>query len=144
MIMNKCYIDEKKIDTLVSSYQDAEQVVSEGSDEHLDIILDLQSALKKLSKLTADVNNDLEEKFNSIDQTSARKIVIKLTILLTAARQLSSYLKRALSSSTYDGIKTSIQELYVETKQTDEFVKDIIKYKIEDTTELKELLNGIK
>jgi hypothetical protein len=144
MVINECHIDDEKLDTLASSYREAEDVFSEESDEHLDVILDLQQALRTLTRQTADVNNELEAKFNSFDQISAKKTLGKLTVVLSAGSQLNAYLKRALPVSTYSGIESCVRDLYVETKQLAEFAEDIIRYKLQDITELRELINEIK
>lgn len=144
MITNQCHIDEGKIDNLASSYREAEEVFSDGSDEHLDLILTIQGYLKDLTCQTAAVNNEIEAKFNALDEASAKATVGKLSIVLSAGNQLNAYLKRALSSATYSGISTCLQDLYVETKQLAEFAEDIIRYKIQEATELKHLLNEIQ
>ncbi len=141
--MGSLVLDERKIDRLVSSYQDAEQLIYEGSDQHLDMILNLQDKLKKLIKLNVEVNEELEKSFNSFDGEQAKKIVIKLTFGLRIAKQLITAL-RSLPSSISEGIKSLRKELHLETKQLDEFVQDLIKYKINNPQELKDLLNGIK
>jgi hypothetical protein len=141
--MSNLVLDEKKIDTLVSSYQDTEKLIYAGSDEHLDLILDLQNSIKKLVKLSIDVNEELEKSFNDLTEEQAKTVVIKLTSGLRNAKQLITVL-RNLHPSLSDGIKSCRKELYLETKQIDEFVQDLIKYKINNPQELKDLLNEIK
>lgn len=141
--MSNLVLDETKIDNLVSSYQDTEQFIVEGSDEHLDIILGLQKNIKELIKLTVDVNDELEAKFNILDEDNAKSVVIKLSSGLRSAKQIITILRR-LHPSISEGIKSLRKELYVETKQLEEYVEDLIKYKINDPKELKEILNGIK
>jgi hypothetical protein len=141
--MSSAVLDERKIDSLVSSYQDTERLIYAGSDEHLDIILTLQQSVKHLIKLSVAVNEELEATFNSMSQDQAKSIVIKLTGGLNTAKQLIAVLRNC-HPSIADGIKSCRKELYLETKQIDEFVQDIIRYKIENPQELKDIMNEIK
>lgn len=137
--MNNLLLDEKKIDKLVSSYQDTEQLIHEGSDEHLDIILEIQNSLKTLIKLSVDVNEELEKAFNYLNSEKAKDVVIKLSVGLRNAKQLIVALRNT-HPSIFKGIKSSCQDLSLETKQIDEFVQDLIKYKITDPVELKKVV----
>lgn len=141
--MNNLVLDERKIDNLVSSYRDTEQLIYEGSDEHLDIILELQNSIYKLIKLSGEVNEELEKSFNTLSEEQAKIVVIKLSSGLRSAKQVITLL-RNIHPSISDGIKSCRKELYLETKQIDEFVQDLIKYKINNPQDLKDLLNGIK
>ncbi len=139
--MNSAVLSEKKIDTLLSSYEDTERMMI-GSDEHLDTILRIQESVRYMTKLTIDVNNAIEEGFNELDTDHARKIVIKLTSSIGSAHHFLSSLKSM--PHIYEGIKTAYRELYVETKDLGEFIQDLIKYKINDPSDLRELLQAIK
>ncbi len=140
--MSNIVLDENKIDTLLSSYHDTEELLIESSDEHLDIILILQKSIKELTQLTIDVNNELEKKFNSMDAETAKNVVIKLTVGLRLARHFHRFLK-TFPPHISESIKACRKDLYVETKQVDEFLQDLINYKVNKPTEIMELLNGI-
>lgn len=133
---------DQKIDNLLASYRAAEQSVQEGSDEHLDLILELQSSIKKLIKVSVDVNEQIESSFNSLTEAESRNIVIKLTQALGYARQFGHFLN-GLHPTLAVGIESLRNELYLETKQIHEFVQDLIKYKINQPNELRELLQDI-
>ncbi len=141
--MSTVFANDQKIDSLLASYQAAEHIVHEGSDEHLDLILELQDSIKKLLQLSIDVNEVLESSFNALTEEEARDIVIKLTQGLGSARQFANFLRR-LHPSIGVGIESLRKELYLETKQIHEFVQDIIKYKINQPDELRELLQDIQ
>ncbi len=140
--MSTLFANDQKIDNLIASYQATEQMIQEGSDEHLDLILELQNNIKKLLQVSPDVNDVLESTFNSITESEARNIVIKLTQGLGFARQFEAFLKR-LHPSIGTGIESLRKDLYVETKQLHEFVQDLIKYKINQHDDIRELFQGI-
>lgn len=141
--MSHLVINENKIDTLVSSYRDTEQLVFAGSDKQLDLILNMQNSINKLVQLSKDVNEELETTFNSLDEEQAKTVVIKLSSALSTAKQLITLLK-GLPHALSEGTKSCRKDLYLETKQIDEFLQDIIKYKINSPKELTDLLNEIK
>jgi phosphoribosylaminoimidazole-succinocarboxamide synthase len=142
--MNMTAIKETstKIDKLVSSCQEAEKIIIIGSDEHLDIILDTQSALKKIIKLSVIVNEALESSFNQLSVDEAKRIVIKLNEGLSASKQLINALINSHSSIS-NGVKTLIDDLQIENDGIDEFIQDLINYKINSPKELVELLKSI-
>jgi S-adenosylmethionine synthetase len=141
--MSHLVVDENKIDSLVSSYHDTEQLVFAGSDEQLDLILNMQNSINKLVKLSRDVSEELETAFNSLSEEQAKNVVIKLSSALSTAKQLITLLKN-LPHALLEGTKSCRKDLYLETKQIDEFVQDIIKYKINSPKELTDLLKEIK
>lgn len=141
--MSVVVLDESKIDSLVSSYEKTEKLIFAGSDEHLDIILDIQSAIKELTDLSIEVSNDLEKSFNDLTQDQAKNIVLKLSFGLRNARLLIANLKK-FHPLIFNGIKTCLKDLVLETNQIDEFVHDLMKYKINQPEEIKSLLNDIK
>lgn len=140
--MRAAILDERKIDKLVMSYKDAEQIISEGSDQHLDIILRIQKSVKKVIELSIVVNEELESTFNTMNEENAKTTVLKLSLGLRMAKQLITVLR--MHPLISEALKSSRKELYLETKQIDEFVQDIIKYKLNDTQDLKDLLIAIK
>lgn len=140
--MRAAILDERKIDKLVMSYKDAEQIISEGSDQHLDIILRIQKSVKKVIELSIVVNEELESTFNTMNEENAKTTVLKLSLGLRMAKQLITILR--MHPLISEALKSSRKELYLETKQIDEFVQDIIKYKLNDTQDLKDLLIAIK
>lgn len=141
--MSSLVLDEKKIDDLVSSYQYTENLVIAGSDEHLDQILNLQKALKSLIDLSVAVSSELESAFNSLNAEQSKNVVVKLSAGLGNAWKLIKSLK-TLPKLYRQGIKSRFDELILETEQIEEFVQDLIKYKITDPEELKVLLASIK
>lgn len=136
--MSNITLDGNKIEDLVSAYENSEELIA-GSGQHLDFILELQRDIKKLTKLTINVNDYLENEFNSLDEAKANAIVIRLIVGVRNAQRFYRSLKK-MHPSLYEGIKSCTKDLYIETKQVDEFIQDIIKYKIQDTSELRTLL----
>ena len=140
-IMDTITLNETKIDSLVSSYKEAEKIII-GSDEHLDIILHLQKTLDEIIKLSIDVNNGLDDVFNNLDKESAKNTVIKLSTGLQLSRHLIVSFKRT-HPSILEGIKSRIKALHIENKQIDEFIQDIIRYRINEPVELYDLLKSL-
>jgi len=137
-------IDESKIDDLVSTYGDTEaQLMAVGSDEHLDMLIDIQRNVQKLTALTIAVNDEIESHFNLIDEANARNLVIKLTAGLRLARQVITILSNSPAFIS-EGLSSCKKDLYLETKQLDEFVSDLIRFKINSPGPLNDLLNAIK
>jgi hypothetical protein len=135
--------NDQKIDNLLASYQATEQIIHEGSDQHLDIILELQGSIKKLIQLSFDVNEVIESSFNSLTEDEARIIVVKLTQGLGFASQFSNFLRR-LHPTIGIGIESLRRELNLETQQMHEFVQDLIKYKINQPDAIRELLTDLQ
>lgn len=141
--MSNAVLQANKVDNFVSSFEVAEKnFLQVGSDDHLDVLLHLQKVIKELTKLSFDLNEELEKTFNNLDAEASKNIVIRICQGLRIAKQFIVFLKS--HPALYAGVKTAFKELHEETKQIDEFVQDIIKYKLSDQTELVELLNGIK
>lgn len=142
-MMGNLLLSGSKIDELVSTYETTEQLLAEGTDQHLDLILVIQQAIVALTKLTIEVNDGLEAAFNTIDEQEARNAVIKLSVSLRLAKQLISLLKKT-SAIIQSGIKNHLKDLIIETKQIDEFVQDLLRYKINKPHELTTLLAQIQ
>jgi hypothetical protein len=141
--MNNPIEGENKIDKLVSFYQDTKQLIYEVSDKQQNIISDLQNSIIKLTGLSFDVNEDLEKSFSYLSEDQAKNIIVKLSAGLKSARQLLALLSDIPPTIT-DRIKLFIKEFYLETKQINEFLQDLIKYKIHNPQEFKDLLNEVK
>lgn len=140
--MSNLVLDESKIDNLNASYEATEKTIIEGSDEHLDFLIDLQKDIKMLIAKTIEVNEMLEVSFNNMSEEEAKNMALKLTIGLNLARQFYRFLK-STPPIIYNGIKSCTTQLYLETKQVDEFLQDILRYKLRKTDELKDLFNEI-
>jgi len=141
--MSNAVLPTNKVDNFVSSFEVAEKnLIQIGSDDHLDVLLNLQNVIKDLTRLSIGVNEELDARFNHLDTDTSKNLVIKICQGLRIAKQFIVIMKS--HPAIYVGVKTSLKELHEETKQIDEFVQDIIKYKLSDQTELTELLKEIK
>jgi hypothetical protein len=138
--MSSTTLVESKLDNLVSSYQDTEKILIEGSDEHLDLILNIQRSLKRMTTITLEVNNFLEAKFNSFTNEEAKICVVKLTGAINTSRQLMAFIRR--SPSIFLGVSSCLKDLSIEIKDMNEFIQDLIKYKLNQPIELIELLKA--
>ena len=125
----------------MDSYQEAERFIV-GSDEHLDIILETQRHIDGLTAASRAVNQELENSFNNINREQAITIVAKLEKGLYAAHH-GHYLLKSLHPTIYSAIRTHFDKLYLETKQIEEFVEDLKRYKINEPSDLNDLLRSI-
>lgn len=129
------------IDEVITSYQSTEEVIVEGSDEHLDLILNVKNHLDKMTNATILCTDYLEIQFNTISELQAKEILIKLMPCFRMAHQVISIIKK---SAVYKGVKTSISNLSREVDELKEIVSDISRYKLSDNTELQNLISSIK
>ena len=131
-------INDKTIGVVLSSYQQTEQTLIEGSDEHLDLILEITNDLKQMTRLTADLVGEIEENFNSFNQNTAKDAVVKIFPCFGIANQIIGLLKK---SPLYPSLKTSLAAFIIELNELKEFVSDLSKYKVQDNKELIALFN---
>ncbi len=141
--MSNAVLQTNKVDNFVSSFEVAEkELIQVGSDAYLDVILHFQKIIKELTILSVGVNDELEQGFNNMDAENSKTVVLKLIQGLRVAKQFIVIMKA--HPAIYAGVKSCLKELHIETKQIDEFLQDLVKYKLSNQTELVELLKGIK
>lgn len=54
-------LNDSTINTVISSFQHVEKTITEGSDEHLDLIIDVKSDLKAMTEATRTLVAEIEE-----------------------------------------------------------------------------------
>jgi hypothetical protein len=131
-------LNDATVNKVISSYQHTEQTIREGSDAHLDLILDIKSDLLKMIEATKSVVTEIEEKFNGFTEDTAKDAVLKLLPCFRIAYQLIALLKRSM---LYKSVKKEIGLFNLELNELKEFVSDLQRYKIEKNEELTALFN---
>ena len=134
-------IEDKTIRTVISSYQHAEKMLVEGSDEHLDLILEIKNDLQKMTVLTRALVHEIELNFNAISKEAAKEAVVKIFPCFGIAEQIVGHLKRA---GLYSSLLSTIHAFDTELNELKEFVSDLSRYKVQDNDELIALFNEEK
>lgn len=132
-------IDDNKVQDVISSYQHTEQTIIEGSDEHLDLILDLRGDLVEITRLTKKLVDEIETNFNEFNEDSAKDAVVKVFPIFRKAFQISESIKR--KSLLKDALKDPLADFNREVDELKEFVSDLSRYKVQKNDELIKLFN---
>lgn len=137
--MSNLVLDESKIDSLNSSYEAAERIIIDGSDEHLDIILTVQKHLTRATYSTCEVVKEIENNFNHFTPAIAKRVIVKLFPAFRTAYQIIGILKR--NHAIYKGVKSHVSAFESELNELKEFISDLSRYKVEQNEELVALFN---
>jgi hypothetical protein len=132
-------IDHSKVHNAATSFRSFERTLAEGSDEQLDLILDLQSDIVKCINKTVELNSWLEESFNSFNQEEAKKVILEVSDALRTAHQIV-ILSRKVPRAIADGLKTKVSEFSLELRDTREFLDDLHRYKLNANPDLVDLV----
>lgn len=132
------YLDNKRIENVISSYDHTEKTLIGGSDEHLDLILEITTDLSKITSVTDELINDIEKNFNSFTSETAKDAIVKIFPIFRLAHQLNNSLKR---KGLTNGLETPIADFNAVVNELKEFVSDLERYKIQNTDDLKALFN---
>jgi hypothetical protein len=131
-------IDINKINTVISSYQHTEKTIIEGSDEHLDLILDVQNDLIKMTEVTQDLVGDIERDFNLFNEETAKNAVIKI---FPCFRMADHIIDRLKGFFIYPSIIAQVNNFEAEVNELKEFVSDLSRYKVQQNDDLIALFN---
>ncbi len=134
--------NESKIETAFSSIPETERTIRAGSDEHLDLIVDIQKDIENITRNTEELNSEIEEKFNYITAEQASRYVNKISEGLIVCKKLIALIKA--NKYIYIGVKTHLHQLILELNDLSEFINDLKNYKINNNKELNTLLDSIK
>jgi len=130
--------EKDKINNIISSYQQTERTILEGSDQHLDLILDVRNDLARITNLTKDLVEDLEQDFNTMDKTKAKETVVNIFPCLRMAHQITSSLRRSFICNE---VKQQVNDFDREVNELKEIVSDLSRYKVEKNDDLVALFN---
>ncbi len=131
-------LNDNTINTVISSLQHTERTIAEGSDEHLDLILDVKRDVIAMTEATKKLVAEIEQNFNSFSEETAKDAVVKLFPCFRMAYQLISLIKRTI---LYNSVKSDISLFNIELDELKEFVSDLSRYKVQKNEELRALFN---
>ncbi len=129
---------EDSIDSVITSYESVERSIVEGSDEHLDLILDVQGKLSNVTNSTIRLVNVIERDFNTIDRERAKEIIVKLLPCFRIAYQIIGNIKRHF---IYNSVKNYVTEFEREVNELKEFISDLSRYKVQENSSLIAMFN---
>lgn len=135
------HIDDNQLSKVIYSYNETERVIIEGSDEHLDLILDIKGDLTRLTSLTEELVNQIEKDFNAFTIETAKDAVVKLFPIFRIAYHI---VQRLRHNNLTNGLETTIADFIGVVDELKEFVSDLERYKIQSTDELTELFQEKK
>lgn len=133
-----CIIDNEKIDLAVSSLQDTEKTIIQGSDEHLDAILLLQASIAKSTESTRILVDSIESNFNKYTAQSAQSLVAKIFPIFALAKHVKEVIKEMNFSSA---VKSQMEAYDLELNELFEITNDLSRYKGNVTTDYNALFN---
>ncbi len=118
-------LDIEKIKSTLSSLEDTEKIIA-GSDEHLDLILDIQKSLSENSKLTASLVDTVEANFRNYTPTKAQEFIARVFPLFDMAKNI----KRAIQEEgIFNEVRSHWEEFAEEVDDLFEIVNDLSRYK---------------
>lgn len=134
-------LNDNTVNTVISSLQHTERTITEGSDEHLDLILDVKRDLSNMTEATRNLVAEIESNFNSFNEETAKDAVVKLFPCFRMSYQLISLIKRTI---LYNSVRSDISLFKRELDELKEFASDLSRYKVQKNEELIALFNDEK
>ncbi|MBV8252772.1 MAG: hypothetical protein JO154_09215 [Chitinophaga sp.] len=117
---------DQKINSTLSSIENTEKLVL-GSDEHLDLILEIKDSLQEMSGHVVFILEDIESQFASITKEEAEHIIAKLFPLFGLAKKLVTVI---MSAVVYESVKASLDQFVIDVEDLYEILNDLSRYKV--------------
>jgi hypothetical protein len=133
-----CEEDIKMIEVAVSSIEHTEQSIIKGSDEHLDLILEIQKGLYTNTELIRKVVDDIEKNFNSYSSEKAKDLLAKIFPVFKLAESINSSIN---SEGIEKELKAHLADFNDEVKELFEMANDLSRYKVNISTDYNSLFN---
>lgn len=133
-IMNK-----RKINSVISQIIETEKVFIIGSDEHLDFLSDIKKDLTEITLLIKETTDALETDFNKISIDEAKEIVVSTHPIFFFSQKAIEFIKNLRLDSQ---LKTTIEAFIVEVHELSEITNDLVRFKINDTSDIADLLKS--
>ncbi len=89
-----CEDDIKMIEITVSSIENTERSITKGSDEHLDLILDIRDGLSENTFLIRKVVDDIEQHFNSYTVEKAQNLLAKIFPVFNLTKSINALIEK--------------------------------------------------
>ena len=133
------FTDEiKMIEQTVSSIEDTEQFILRGSDEHLDLILEVRKELSNIAELTRGIVEDIERNFNNYTSEKARDIVDKVPSIFRGAEKINTL---TINVGLQNEVSTQLEMFNNEINDLREITNDLSRYKVSRNEDYNSLFN---
>jgi hypothetical protein len=113
---------EEKVVNFQKENEEAQRVIIKGSDEHLDILLNIKKVLDPLTEKYSVLMNELIPHSNNLSFEELTKAIPALLELYSSSIKLVAVLKR---SRIARDIKTCAQNYYSQVENLHEFIYDL-------------------
>jgi Salmonella virulence plasmid 65kDa B protein len=120
---------EDKILSFQQENEEAQRVIVKGSDDHLDILLQIKDRIDPLTEKYAVLLNDVIPSTNSFNQEQVEKAIPLLLDLYSSSIKLVAVLKR---SSIAKDLKATCQSYYEQVENLREFIYDLENFRTDD------------
>lgn len=135
--MSTATLDIEKIDSTLSSFEDTEKTIIEGSDAHLDIILEIQKGLTENTELTRSLVDYIEANFNCFSETSAQMLVAKIFPCFDLTKKIREAIE---SVNLINEVRGHLSNFEAEVDELFEITTDLSRYKVNGTDEFNSLI----
>jgi len=133
------FTDEiKMIEQTVSSIEDTEQFILRGSDEHLDLILEVRKELSNIAELTRGIVEDIERNFNNYTSEKARDIEDKVPSIFRGAEKINTL---TINVGLQNEVSTQLEMFNNEINDLREIANDLSRYKVSRNEDYNSLFN---
>ncbi len=136
--MNTTIVDIEKIDYTLTSFQVTDDVVTMGSDEHLDLILDVQNGLEKTAQQTRSLVEYIESDFNNFTDDSAKLLISKIFPCFGLMRRLEKSIRE---TGILNEVSTQLEELTIEVNELYEITNDLSRFRANPTDDINSFVN---
>ena len=120
---------EEKVTSFQKENEEAKRVILRGSDEHLDLLLQIKERIDPLTDKFTDLLKDLIPSANSLSNEQTEKVIPLLLDLYSSAIQIVALLKK---SSAANDLKATCQSYYFQVENLREFIYDLENFRGED------------
>jgi hypothetical protein len=131
---------EEKVVSFQKENEAVQLAIVKGSDEHLDILLNIKKRLDPLTQKFEALIDDLIPDSNKMTPEELSKTMPVLLDLYSTAIQLVATLKR---SKVFNDLKTSIQNYSSQVENLHEFIYDLENFRINGDDDISQLLAEI-
>lgn len=132
-----CEEDIKMIEVAVLSIEHTKKSVVQGSDAHLDLILEIQKGLSESAELIKKAVEDIEKNFNSYTADNAKKILAKISPIFGLAKNINA----VFASGIHNELIAHLTNFNNEVRELAEMTNDLSRYKIEGSSDYNSLFN---
>jgi hypothetical protein len=131
---------DEKVSTFQEENEQVRTKIVSGSDEHLDILLEIKKLIDPLTESWRAFFKSITKDLNDLDEKDLVLAVPKLLDLYASAIKLVATLKR---SRIKTDLKITVQDFCSEVDNLHEVIYDIERYRLNDDEQIKNLLDQI-